>query len=128
MSVEKKKLHINILELLTVKNGILAFTKIRVINAIYIQIGNTSFVRSENGTYDRQETSRLKQGYLGIFAVEADYNHCRILPTHSEHKIRLTFSSQQGLLGVEIISNSIPKYVPENEDPMIDLFASKLLK
>ena len=41
-SVEKKKLQINILELLAVKKGILAFTKIRRTNTIYIQIDNTT--------------------------------------------------------------------------------------
>ena len=35
-SVEKRKLHINILELLAVKNAILAFTKEKTINAIHI--------------------------------------------------------------------------------------------
>lgn len=44
-SVEKKKLHINILELLAVKNGILAFKKMRAINVICIQIVSaTSFL------------------------------------------------------------------------------------
>lgn len=83
---------------------------------------NFFFVPSENGSYDRQETSRIKQGYIEIFAAEADYNHCRILPSHCEHKVRLTVSSQQRLLRTEIIPNSLPKYVPENDG----LFASKL--
>ena len=41
-SVEEKKLHINILELLVVKNAIIAFTKEKTINAIQIQTDNTT--------------------------------------------------------------------------------------
>ena len=41
-SVEERKLHINVLELLVVKNAILAFTKEKTINAIHIQTDNTT--------------------------------------------------------------------------------------
>ena len=37
LPVEESKLHINILKLLSMKNDILAFTKMRAINAIHIQ-------------------------------------------------------------------------------------------
>ena len=55
-SVEKRKLHINILELLAVKNAILAFTKEKTINEIHIQTDNTaalSCLLKMGGTTDR---------------------------------------------------------------------------
>ena len=77
---------------------------------------NFPLVPSENGKYDRQGTCRFKQGHLEISDIEADHNYCRISPRYSEHKSRLAVSSQQGLLGMEVISNSIPTYLPENGD------------
>ena len=37
-------------------------------------------------------------------------------PRHSVHKSRLTVSSQQRLLGMEVISSSVPAYLPESGD------------
>ena len=42
MVSRRGKLHINILELLAVKNAILAFTKEKTINTIHIQTDNTT--------------------------------------------------------------------------------------
>ena len=86
-SVEKRKLHINILELLAVKNAILAFTKEKTINAIHIQTDNTTAL------LPRQDSCRFKQGHLEISDIEADYNYYRISPRYSEHKSRLAVSS-----------------------------------
>ena len=55
-SVEERKLHINILELLAVKNSILAFTKEKTINPIDIQTDNTtalSYLLKMGGTTDK---------------------------------------------------------------------------
>ena len=95
-SVEERKLHINILELLVVKNVILAFTKEKTINAIHIHTDNTSalsYLLGMGSTTDRQNTCRYKQGHLEISDIEADHNYCRISPRFSEHKSRLVFSS-----------------------------------
>ena len=105
-SVEERKLHRNILELLVVKNAILPFTKEKTINPIHIQTDNTialSYLLKMEGTTDKT----LKQGHLEIFDIEADHNYCRISPRYSEHK---------RLLGMEAIPNSIPTYLPENGD------------
>ena len=105
-SVEERKLHRNILELLVVKNAILPFTKEKTINPIHIQTDNTialSYLLKMEGTTDKT----LKQGHLEIFDIEADHNYCRISPRYSEYK---------RLLGMEAIPNSIPTYLPENGD------------
>ena len=55
-SVEERKLHINILELIAVKNAILAFTKEKTINALHIQTDNTtalSYLLKMGGTTDK---------------------------------------------------------------------------
>ena len=55
-SVEKRELHRNILELLAVKNAILAFTNEKTINAIHIQTDNTtalSHLLQMGGTTDK---------------------------------------------------------------------------
>ena len=41
-SVEERKLHINILEVLAVKNTILALTKKKTVNAIHIRTNSTT--------------------------------------------------------------------------------------
>ena len=115
-SVEERKFQINILELLVVKNPFLAFTKEKAINAVDIQTNCCPLIPSENGRYGRQDTCRYKQGHLEVPDIEADHNYCRKSPRYSEHKSRLAVSSQQGLLGIEVISNSIPTYFPENGD------------
>ena len=115
-SVEERKFQINILELLVVKNPFLAFTKEKAINAVDIQTNCCPLIPSENGRYGRQDTCRYKQGHLEVSDIEADHNYCRKSPRYSEHKSRLAVSSQQGLLGIEVISNSIPTYFPENGD------------
>ena len=54
--VEERKLHINILELIAVKNAILAFTKEKAINAIHIQTDNAtalSYLLKMGGTTDK---------------------------------------------------------------------------
>ena len=112
-SVEERKLHINIVELLAVKNAILAFTKEKTINAIQIQTDNTTAL---SYLLKMGDTCRFKQGHLEISDIEADHNYCRISPRYSEHKSRLAVPSQQGLLGMEVISNSIPTYLLENGD------------
>ena len=97
---------------LAVKNAILAFTKEKIINAVDSQTGNTTTLSSlvkMGGTTDKT-LIRFKQGHLKVSDIEADYNHCRISPRYSEHKSRLAVSSQQGLLGMKVISNSIPRY------------------
>ena len=48
--------------------------------------------------------------------IKADPNYCRISPGYSEHKNRLPVSSQQRLVAIEVVSNSIPTYFPENGD------------
>ena len=77
---------------------------------------NCPLVPSENGRYDRQDTCRFKQGHLEISDIEADHDYCRISPRYSEHKSILAVSSRQGLRGMEVISKSIPTYLPENGD------------
>ena len=77
---------------------------------------NCPLVPSKNGRYDRQDTCRFKQGHLEISDIEADHNYCRIPPRYSEHKSRLVVLSQKGLLVMEVISNSIPTYLPKNGD------------
>ena len=77
---------------------------------------NLPLIPSENGGYDRQDTSRFKQGHLETSDTEADHNYCRISPRYSEHKSRLAVSSQQALLVMEVVSNNIPTYLPENGD------------
>ena len=78
---------------------------------------NCPLVLSENGRYDRQNTSRFKKGkHLEISDIEADHNYCRIPPRYSEHKSRLTVLSQQRFLGIEVIPNSIPTYMLKNGD------------
>ena len=122
-SAEKRKLHINILKLLTVKNTICFYKRennqcISYSDRQY----NCPLAPSENGRYDKQKTSRFKQGHLEISDIEADQNYCRISPKYFEHKSRLAVSSQQGLLGMKVIPNNIPTL----EMPMIHLFASRL--
>ena len=77
---------------------------------------NCPVVPSENLRYDRQDTCRFKQGHLEISDIEVNHNYCRISPRYSEHKSRLAVSSQQGLFEMEVISNNIPTYLPENAD------------
>ena len=55
-SVEERKLHINILELLVMKNAILAFIKNKTINAIDIQTANKTsllYLLKMGGTTDK---------------------------------------------------------------------------
>ena len=55
-SVDERKLHLNILKLLAVKNAILAFTKEKTINAIHIHTDNTtalSYLLKMGGTTDK---------------------------------------------------------------------------
>ena len=68
------------------------------------------------GTTDKELAHLSKDIWKYLVAIEADHNYCRISSRCSEHKSRLAVSSQQGLLGMEIISNSIPTYLPENGD------------
>lgn len=64
-SVEERKLHANILDFLSVKNEILAFTRMRKTNANCILTNyNCALLPSENGGYNSSETSRLKQRHL----------------------------------------------------------------
>ena len=105
-SIEERKLQRNILELLVVKNAILPFTKEKTINPIHILTDNRialSYLLKMEGTTGKT----LKQGHLEIFDTEADHNYCRISPRYSEHN---------RLLGMEVIPNSIPTYLPENGD------------
>ena len=105
-SIEERKLHRNILELLVVKNAILPFTKEKTINPIHILTDNRialSYLLKMEGTTDKT----LKQGHLEIFDTEADHNYSRMSPRHSEHN---------RVLGMEVIPNRIPTYLPENGD------------
>ena len=55
-SEEEWKLHINILELIAVKNAISAFTEEKTIDAIHIKTGNTtalSYLLKMGGTTDK---------------------------------------------------------------------------
>ena len=59
-------------------------------------------------------------------AVKVGHNYCRISPRHSEHISRLVVLSQQTLLRVEIIPNSILSIYWKMEMSMTDLFGSRL--
>ena len=117
-SIEERKLQRNILELLVVKNAILPFTKEKTINPIHILTDNRialSYLLKMEGTTDKT----LKQGHLEIFDTEADHNYCRISPRYSEHN---------RLLGMEVIPNSIPTYLPENGDASDRSFSFQIIQ
>ena len=108
-SAEKRKLYINTLELLTVKNTICFYKRENNQCISYSdQQYNCPFAPFENRRYYKQNNSRFKQGHLEICDIEADHNYCRISPRYFERKNRLAVSSQQGLLGMEVIPNNIP--------------------
>ena len=120
--IEERKPHINIVEFLAVNNDILAFTREKKINAIHIQQHNCPLVPSENGSYDRHDTSRFKQGHLkkqititleylpGILNTRADWQ--------SQHS--KDFSEWKLSLIVKL-----SPYLPENGFAVIYLFASR---
>ena len=96
----------------------LSFHKEKTINAVNTQTSNTTALSSllkMGGTTDKTLV-RFKQGHLKVSDIEADHNYYKISPRYSEHKSRLAVLSQQEPLGMKVISNSIPRYLPENGD------------
>ena len=92
--VEDRKLRINILELLAVKNAILAFTKEKTINAIHIQTDNTTVLSHPlkmGGTTDKtlvdlskdiwkylilKQIAITAKYFPGILNTRADWQSC----------------------------------------------------
>ena len=66
-----------------------------------------SLGHSENRRYNRQESSRIKQGNLEVSATEAVHTYCWISLRYFEYKSILEVSWQQEPLGVEVIPNSV---------------------
>ena len=127
-SVEKRELHINILELLAVKNAILAFTNEKTINAIHIQTDNTpalSHLLKMGGTTDKTLVDLSKDIWkyliLKQITITAEYLP-GILNTRADWQSRHSKDFSEWKL-----SSIVFQHISEKmEMPVIDLFASRL--
>ena len=63
---------------------------------------------------------------MEVSATEAVHTYCWISLRYFEYKSILEVSWQQEPLGVEVIPNSNPTYIPKNWIKMIDLLTSRL--
>ena len=127
-SAEERKLHINILELLVVKNAILAFTKEKTINAIHIQTDNTtalSYLLKMGGTTDKELVDLSKDIWkyliLKQITITAEYLP-DILNTRADWKSRHGKEFSEWKLSLIVFQHICQKM----GIPVIDLFASRL--
>ena len=127
-SVEERKLHVNILEPLTVKNAILAFTKEKTINAIHIQTDNAtalSYLLKMGGTTEKTLVDLSKDIWkyliLKQITITAEYLP-GILNTRAKWQSRHSKDFSEWKLSPIVFQHICQKI----EMPVIDLFASRL--
>ena len=127
-SVEERKLHLNILELLAVKNAILAFTKEKTINAIRIQTDNTttlSYLLKMGGRTDKTLVDLSKDIWkyliLKQITITAEYLP-GILNTKAYWQSRHGKDFAEWKLSPRVFQHICQKMGM----PVIDLFASRL--
>ena len=127
-SVQDRKLHVNILELLAVKNVILTFTKEKTINAIHTQTDNAtafSYLLKMGGTTDNTllDISKDIWKYLILkqSTITAEYL-ADIMNTRADWQSRHSKDSSEWKLSPIVFQHICQKM----GIPVIDLFASKL--
>ena len=127
-SVEERKLHINILELLAVKNAILAFTKEKTIDAIHIQTDNTtalSYLLKMGGTTNKTLVDLSKDIWkyliLQQITITAEYVP-GILNARADWQSRHSKDFSEWKLSPIVFQHICQKMGM----PVIDLFASRL--
>ena len=109
-SREEQKLHINVLELKSIKLALLTFTKFRKINHLHLQIDNMtalSYLLKMGGGDSQHATTSLSQRDLGLSFVSADHDYCRVYSQSSECNSRQGIQRTSGLERVEVITSDI---------------------
>ena len=76
-TLQKSRLHINLLELKAINLALLTFHKMFSLKAASRQY-NGSIVFDENGWDWKQGDDSSRQGNLGIRSITEDHNYCRV--------------------------------------------------
>ena len=89
-SYQERTKHINILEVIAVKLGILTFTKGKSVTAIHLQIDHmTAALLGKNGGNSKSRTATSSQGNMGLSVSQWNSSYSRVLTKQSEYSGRL---------------------------------------
>ena len=107
-SYQERTKHINILELIAVKLGILTFTKGKSVTAIHLQIDNmTAVLLGKNGGNSQSRTATSSQGNMGLSVSQWNSSYSRVLTKQSEYSGRLAIQKSQRIERLEIEPQNI---------------------
>ena len=107
-SYQERTKHINILEVIAVKLGILTFTKGKSVTAIHLQIDNmTAVLLGKNGGNSQSRTATSSQGNMGLSVSQWNSSYSRVLTKQSEYSGRLAIQKSQRFKRLEIEPQNI---------------------
>ena len=117
-SLDEKKLHINILELMAATLAIKTFTMTQ-------KDGNTTpdgqhgclVVLVENGGSEERTVGHYQQGDLRLPTAMQDHDYCRVYSKCNEYRSRQGIKPNQGFQRVEIMPRNIQESMPSQGDP-----------